>query len=105
MSNSHSQSRYRPSKNRQSFQQLIQLAKLEMKKALELAKKMFIAGQTNAELKDTLSELGLAFYHQQKNNAVANQSAEIKSLISKVDYLEKVMDSHEGEIQKLKTQI
>ena len=92
------------SKTRNNFQQLLQITKLEMRKAMELAKKMFRAGQTNAELKDTLSQLGLAFYHQQKINTGANQSSEIKSLISKVDYLEKLMNSHEGDIQKLKTQ-
>jgi hypothetical protein len=84
------------------FQELLYRFKMEFKKAITLAKSMFKAGQTNAELKDTLSELGLAYYYQHKNSQNHLDSQEIKSLISKVDYLEKLMESHEGEIQKVK---
>lgn len=81
--------------------------KNESIKALDLGKKMFSAGRTSTELKDTLSQLGLAFYQQQKSadNSADNstETQEIKNLMKKVDYLEKLMESHEGEIQRLKS--
>lgn len=92
----------RANKHPSSFRDIFQLGGLKLKKVLVLAKKMFRAGQTSTELKDTLCELGLAFYHQQKGKLPTSDSREIKSLINKVDYLEKLMESHEGEIQKLK---
>ena len=94
MSNEHVQSL--------KLQDYIDRAKVEIKKALTLAKSMVLAGQTNTELKDTLSELGLAFYQQQKNTSSFEPSQDIKNLISKVNYLEKLIESHESDIKKVK---
>ncbi len=77
-------------------------SKVEVAKALHLGKKMFSAGKINIEIRDTLSQLGLAVYQKEKSNNHAQVDQEIKNLINKVDYLSKLMDTHEGEIQKIK---
>lgn len=80
-------------------------SKVEMSKVLGIGKKMFSAGKINAEIKDTLSQLGLVVYQQQKSSQQKPDNQEIKSLIDKVDYLSKLMDNHEGEIQRLKNKV
>ncbi len=80
-------------------------SKSEVSKAMNLGKKMFSAGKINVEIRDTLSQLGLAFYQKQKSTNNPSVDQEIKNLINKVDYLSKLMDSHEGEIQKIKNKV
>ena len=76
--------------------------KAEFSKAISLSKKMLHAGKTNVELKDTLSELGLNMYKALKTKDLSRESQEIQNLMSRVDYLEQLMNAHEGEIKKVK---
>jgi Mn-dependent DtxR family transcriptional regulator len=77
-------------------------AKVEFARVIDLGKKMFVAGRVNTELRDTLSELGLAVYQKEKSADQKSSEQEISNLIKKVDFLSNLMDSHEGEIQKIK---
>lgn len=76
--------------------------KQEIRKTLQLLRRMFSAGKVNLELKDTLSQLGLVIYQQHKSVEQNVEDYEIKNLINRVDYLAKLMDTHESEIRKIK---
>ena len=74
----------------------------EFRRAIQLGKQMLHAGHTNIELKDTLSELGLRTYRAMKNQQIHWDDSHTQMLITKVDYLEKMMHDHEAEIKKVK---
>lgn len=85
------------------FKNLLKKLSQEFTRAIELSKKMLMAGRTNVELKDSLGELGLVIYKQLKSKNLNVDDQEIKNLIDRIEYLEQQMEGHEGAIQKVKT--
>lgn len=83
------------------FKKWMSRLSIEMKRAIDLSKKMIHAGQTSVELKDALGELGLYIY-KKKDCKLNLEDQELKKLISKVEYLEKVMHQHEESIHQSK---
>lgn len=83
------------------FKNWLKRATEEFKKAVTLSKKMIQAGQTNVELKDTLSELGLYIY-KNKNQSLNYDDQEMKKYIRRIENLENIMHRHEEDIQETK---
>lgn len=91
---------------------LLGSVKAEFRKVLTLGKKMFIAGQTNADLSEAFKQLGFQTYLTMKKNAADQtiqnvhnpqpQNDQVKELLSIIAQLERAMYQHEEEIFSIK---
>lgn len=84
------------------FQEIVQSAHSEFKKATQIGKKMISATQVNQELHEKYEELGHLVLNAVKSGELKWDDKSVLKIIENIDELESKLEHHEDAVTKIK---
>lgn len=84
------------------FNDIMNLAQGELKKATKIGKQMIIAGQSNSSLNSLYAKLGELTYRSLKKDILDWENKEAERLVQDIDEIKNALEDLEDKIQNIK---
>jgi hypothetical protein len=87
---------------KKTFQEMLQSAQVELKRATKIGKKMVVASHTTSEIHSAYESLGKIVKKSIEEGSLDWKHVQVEKLIRKINQLENEMQLLEDELQKIK---